>query len=1067
MSNASIPDSLPAAESVAVEYTVDQDIVIQAERAYLEERRRTVNGDSPDDADEHHGTPPLTMPEVRDDNLWGIALSGGGIRSATFALGVIQGLTKRTAIFSKGIFRRFDYLSTVSGGGYIGGALSSLLTSVEDRRHDGERPPAAPPPPGVDADNSPFTGLRERDFYQQLNDSIRKGKTRLENSVRHQIHHLRANGNYLGAGGSPLNWKMERVIGAVGGGVAYSVIVFTLVYLCAVAVLHVLLIPISPFEGQSAAVAADTSSHVSSWSRLGFSRTPSITFTPSRWTFEVAYKARGGGDGSWARRRDSLRALGITAPRSGWSPSQRPRDTSATARADGMVRRDISAYDAAVAWYRWGVRRPLERMLDVSTGGMDQTRWLWFSLLFGALYATGAFLFSQHRARTYIALIRRAPKDDTPAGLTEYSRQHNAYITDFNMLSVALALLVMFLIAVFAGNSSSTWPLLVPAAMATGSALVLYTLTIISDAVTPDSYRVVRSVRASLKGASLMGLLAAVLIPIALVLLLSMSRVSLGAWIALLLFLCGGVIFGKGKGVFGVKLPTGFFAKHYRPALNTVVFLLLAFLMAPASRLLLGGYDWLATNGVPSEWQPFIAAGVCGALALGVSLFSANRLSLHSFYRDRLIESYLQTDAMLQRRDVTAAQGMPAMNVRNHELLQLSDLGEGNMRGPYHLITAALNLRGSQELVRRALKSDHFLFSKYYIGSQTTGWVASKTYEDGFSSLAAAVAMSGAAASSGMGIYSFFAQAFFTTVFNLRLGQWIPNPWSYCKSRMKPEKLRWDDRMQQLRLRHSWLPYVWLPYLLRELWGVLNAKSNLVNVTDGGHTGDNLGLLPLFRRRCRVIVAVDADHDPHYEFDSFNNAVRLALIEENIRVEIDLDDLHARDRGDGVSKSVRSAAVGIIRYPETDAHPRMDGVLVIIKSSVSEWDPTGIDRSPDAFDDDAPTADWLEIIASVAEQDRAADDGEAETPEARMQHAKRVLTRRLATESPLLSWRVPAHVENYNRSASEFPHQSTGDQFFDIQQFEAYRALGEHIAGQAGKLLAGVELLHGTKRMVQ
>jgi hypothetical protein len=53
-----------------------------------------------------------------------LCISGGGIRSATFALGMIQGLA------SANILDRFDYLSTVSGGGYIGSWLSSWV-----RRH--------------------------------------------------------------------------------------------------------------------------------------------------------------------------------------------------------------------------------------------------------------------------------------------------------------------------------------------------------------------------------------------------------------------------------------------------------------------------------------------------------------------------------------------------------------------------------------------------------------------------------------------------------------------------------------------------------------------------------------------------------------------------------------------------------------------------------------------------------------------------------------------------------------------------------------------------------------------
>ena len=48
----------------------------------------------------------------------GLAFSGGGIRSASFGLGALQ------ALFRFSVFERFDYLSTVSGGGYLGAAIS-------------------------------------------------------------------------------------------------------------------------------------------------------------------------------------------------------------------------------------------------------------------------------------------------------------------------------------------------------------------------------------------------------------------------------------------------------------------------------------------------------------------------------------------------------------------------------------------------------------------------------------------------------------------------------------------------------------------------------------------------------------------------------------------------------------------------------------------------------------------------------------------------------------------------------------------------------------------------------
>ena len=60
--------------------------------------------------------------------LWGLCLSGGGIRSATFALGLIQGLAAAK------LLPRFDYLSTVSGGGYIGSWLSAWLHHTDDAK---------------------------------------------------------------------------------------------------------------------------------------------------------------------------------------------------------------------------------------------------------------------------------------------------------------------------------------------------------------------------------------------------------------------------------------------------------------------------------------------------------------------------------------------------------------------------------------------------------------------------------------------------------------------------------------------------------------------------------------------------------------------------------------------------------------------------------------------------------------------------------------------------------------------------------------------------------------------
>ena len=55
--------------------------------------------------------------KAHEANFVGLAFSGGGIRSATFNLGVLQALADLKLLC------RIDYLSTVSGGGYIGSWL--------------------------------------------------------------------------------------------------------------------------------------------------------------------------------------------------------------------------------------------------------------------------------------------------------------------------------------------------------------------------------------------------------------------------------------------------------------------------------------------------------------------------------------------------------------------------------------------------------------------------------------------------------------------------------------------------------------------------------------------------------------------------------------------------------------------------------------------------------------------------------------------------------------------------------------------------------------------------------
>ncbi len=82
----------------------------------------------------------------------GLALSGGGIRAATVALGVLQALAER------GLLKQFHYLSTVSGGGYIGSSLSWFWSQKRVEEENVLSPSATAPPLrfGATADDFPF-----------------------------------------------------------------------------------------------------------------------------------------------------------------------------------------------------------------------------------------------------------------------------------------------------------------------------------------------------------------------------------------------------------------------------------------------------------------------------------------------------------------------------------------------------------------------------------------------------------------------------------------------------------------------------------------------------------------------------------------------------------------------------------------------------------------------------------------------------------------------------------------------------------------------------------------------
>ncbi len=292
--------------------------------------------------------------------------------------------------------------------------------------------------------------------------------------------------------------------------------------------------------------------------------------------------------------------------------------------------------------------------------------------------------------------------------------------------------------------------------------------------------------------------------------------------------------------------------------------------------------------------------------AFGILLFIFNFLVLdvnitssHGFYRDRLSKAYI----FQQNEDCS---------ISSNDDQKMSDLNRDGTFAPYHLINTTLNLPGSNDPDLRGRNADFFTISKCYTGSALTGYCPTSDIEtvDPHFSLGTAMAISAAAAAPNMGAITMKQFVFIMTLLNVRLSYWTPNP-------------RKINRVSKLS-RWRW-PGVGPRYLLKEAFGNLNARKSYVNLSDGGHI-ENLAIYQLLKRRCKLIIAVDAEADVDFTFYGLVTLIRFAEIDMGINIDIHLDEI--RSRSQGLSKS--HWTIGTIEYG-----PNETGHLLYIKSSMT------------------------------------------------------------------------------------------------------------------------------------
>lgn len=132
---------LPYGIWIPGEYRAEVAALNIAEQRLINERRKVAGTSS--DAPVH--------------DAMGLAISGGGIRSSTFALGVVQVLARR------GILRAVDVMSTVSGGGYLGSFITSAMSAGDS--HIGLRPDQQPFAAKDQVESQPIRYLRNHSKY--------------------------------------------------------------------------------------------------------------------------------------------------------------------------------------------------------------------------------------------------------------------------------------------------------------------------------------------------------------------------------------------------------------------------------------------------------------------------------------------------------------------------------------------------------------------------------------------------------------------------------------------------------------------------------------------------------------------------------------------------------------------------------------------------------------------------------------------------------------------------------------------------------------------------------------
>lgn len=268
-------------------------------------------------------------------------------------------------------------------------------------------------------------------------------------------------------------------------------------------------------------------------------------------------------------------------------------------------------------------------------------------------------------------------------------------------------------------------------------------------------------------------------------------------------------------------------------------------------------------------WPLPVIAGLI-LLTLGLGWFvNLNYISIHRYYRDRLMESFLPDIARALKNLTGAANG--ADSTALHQLFD-----RDCPRSPFHIINTNLVLVDSDQPVYRHRGGDNFVLTPCYCGSNATGWRRTGDYMGGKMTLATAMAISAAAVNpnsgvGGEGLTRNRTLSLVMSLLNLRLGYWADNP--------DPDK---DPRHSANHFRPGM--YSFGNALGCSSLGFSEQRAFL-NISDGGQF-ENMAIYELVRRRATLIMVCDGGGDLGFTFSDFQTTVQRIGSDFGARVQI-------------------------------------------------------------------------------------------------------------------------------------------------------------------------------------